>query len=335
MILVSTSTSKPARPSQVTLAGWMVIAGSVVIVLTVFDQIGTLHTLAVRQQVEKFLSEPPADGLGLSVDSAVRLLRVASMVAAGCAAAAAILGWHVLHRHRGARIALTVVAVPLFLTGVVAGPFFSSVVAVSALMLWSRPARDWFDGITRPEPRIVHPSGASAPSARIDAPIAPAGYPGFGSVRPGPQPDRRRPDQVLWACVLTWVLASLSTLVMIGSAVVLATDSSGLLDEVRRQNPDLESAGLTEQDIVIGVSLVLAVCAAWAIASMVLAWFVWRGRDWARIVLIVSAGLTAGLALLASLATFFALPLLIGSGVAMRLLLGKASSRWCREASHR
>ena len=46
----------------------------------------------------------PSTGLGLELESALTILRTMSMVAAGCAAAAAILGFHVLKRNRGARI---------------------------------------------------------------------------------------------------------------------------------------------------------------------------------------------------------------------------------------
>ena len=81
-------------------------------------------------------------------------MRTVSMVAAGLATAAAILGWHVLKRNRAARVGLSILAVPLFLCGLVTGGFLASVVAASVAMLWLAPARHWFDGTTphgRPE----------------------------------------------------------------------------------------------------------------------------------------------------------------------------------------
>src|SRR5687768_9591876 len=95
------------RPRQVTLAAWMVIGGSLLLVGGVFEQVSSLHRLETQESVSKLLAEPPFSGLGLELESAITILRTMSMVAAGCAAAAAILGFHVLKRNRAARLALT------------------------------------------------------------------------------------------------------------------------------------------------------------------------------------------------------------------------------------
>jgi hypothetical protein len=338
------SDAKQIRPSQVTMAGWMIIVGSVVVVLTVFDQLGSFQTVEMREAVQKFLGDAPGNGLGLSVDSALTLLKVLSMVAAGCATAAGVLGWHVLRRHRGARIALTVIAVPLFFTGMVAGGFFSSLVAASALMLWSRPARDWFDGVTRPRPVIVHPSGAREPgtlpevgpvvgsdaASAVQPVVEPLPYAGFGAPVPVAAQVRTRPGQVLWACLLTWAFSTVTLAILVVTSVALATDGTGLIEEARKQNPDLNSAGLTDPMLLVGVVVFLVVLVVWAVFAMVVAWFVWKGREWARITLICSAALTAGLSLIAVLTTFVTFALLIASGAAMRMLLNRRSADWCR-----
>ena len=102
------------------------------------------------------------------------------MVAAGCATAAAILGYQVLRRSRSARLALTLLAVPLFVTGLVTGGFTSSVVAASAVMLWFQPARDWFNGVVRePRPEVANR-------------VAPPAAPPYDGTRPGPGPARVR-----------------------------------------------------------------------------------------------------------------------------------------------
>ena len=93
------------------------------------------------------------DGTGIGVEEWLSILHTVSLVAAGCATAAAILGWHVLKRSRGARVGLSVVAVPLFFSGLFAGAFLSSMVAVAAALLWTKPSRDWFDGIAATPPR--------------------------------------------------------------------------------------------------------------------------------------------------------------------------------------
>ena len=96
-----------------TLAAWLIMVGSAIVVAMVFDRVGGLHTLETRDSVERFLAEPPGSDLGIGVDGVITLLRVVSMVTAGCATAAAILGYQVLRRSRSARLALTVLAVPL------------------------------------------------------------------------------------------------------------------------------------------------------------------------------------------------------------------------------
>ena len=140
------SDNTSARPSQVTMAGWTVIVGSVLVVVTVFDQVSSLHTVEVREAFQQALSEPMARNLGVTVDQVLVTVRVLSSIVAACAAATAILGWHVLRRHKPSRLALTVLAVPLFVCGIISGGFFTAFVAAGAMMLWSKPARAWFDG---------------------------------------------------------------------------------------------------------------------------------------------------------------------------------------------
>lgn len=185
------------------MAGWMIIGGSLLVVVTVFERMAGVNDLETRDAIEQFLSQPPGDGLGLDVPAVQSLIRVFSMIAGACAAAAAILGFHVLRRHKGARLALTVLAVPLFLSGLVADGFLSSLVAASAVMLWLEPSRDWFAGRAprpRPEPERREagrpeqlppsaPPGATAPPPT--APPAPAAsgprpHEGFGTSASAP-----------------------------------------------------------------------------------------------------------------------------------------------------
>jgi hypothetical protein len=133
------------------MAAWMIMLGSVFVVITVFEMVAGLRSIETREAVQGFLDEPPGQGLGLSVETVLMLLKTAGMVAAGCATAAAVLGGYVLKRHRQARVALTVIAVPLFVTGLVAGGFMSALVAAASVMLWLTPAKEWFDGKPIPE----------------------------------------------------------------------------------------------------------------------------------------------------------------------------------------
>ena len=168
------------------MAGWVTILGSAAVVLTVFDLIANLRSLDTRERVQKAISEPPLDGMGIDTQQVLSVMHVLAMVAAGCATAAAILGWHVLRRNKQARLWLSVLAVPLFLAGLVTGGFLSSMVAVAVVMLWTRPARDWFDG-RAPSPVLdggrqdrQDPDG-DGPDRPAPPPSTPGAYQGFGS----------------------------------------------------------------------------------------------------------------------------------------------------------
>ena len=342
---------KLIRPNQVTMAGWMVMVGSVIVVITVFDQLAGLRSVEMREGVQKFLSEPPGEGLGLSVDGTLSIIKAISLVAAGCATAAAILGWHILRRDKGARLALSLLAVPLFLTGIVAGGFFSALVAASALMLWTQPARDWFDGVSRSRqaaeakapPTHAHPTPApptpAPPAGPTEPPAAgpagpaaqPAPYHHFGVATPAPPAvPVRRPDSVVWAAVLTWIFSGLTLIVLAASGFVFAQDPHGLLADARRQQPSFADAGVTDSVLITAVVVMMSVFAVWALVAAVLAVFVWRGREWARIALAVSAMVAGVVSIIGVVAGGITLPLLVACGVATRLLLAPPAAAWCR-----
>lgn len=313
--------SPNARPRQVTLAGWLTMLGSVFVVLLVFDRVAGLHSIETRESVERFLAEPPGRDLGLGVDGVLSILRTLALVAGGCATAAAILGWHVLKRSRSARLGLTILAVPLFLTGMVTGGFVSSVVAASAVMLWLQPARDWFDGITR-QPAAAPsapatPAAAPAPTPVVAAPAQPATA----------VPTAARPSAVTWACILTWAGSGITALGAIASGVLLALQPDVLLDQVHEQNPELDAQGISD-DLLIGVTFaMLAGFVAWAVAAAVVAVFVLRGLEWARITLIISAATAGAVFLLGSVLGAFLLALTLATCAMTVVLLVRPEVR--------
>ncbi len=154
---------KTARPRQLTMAGWFVVGGSIFLLLSVFDTFTTLNSVEMREEIAKGLASPMGQGMGLSVSEALSLMRVGLMVAGACAAAAAVLGFFVLQRHRGARVALSVLAVPILFTGLLTGGLIGALVAAATVMLWSGPARDWFAGRPVREVRRPERSDKSGP----------------------------------------------------------------------------------------------------------------------------------------------------------------------------
>ena len=128
------------------MAAGFVIGGSVFLLLTVFDSLTTLNSIETRDEITKMLTSPTGEGLGITMSQALAGMRVGLMVAGACAAAAAVLGIYVLKPNQGARLALSILAVPILLTAPLTGGITGALVVVAILMLWTGPARDWFAG---------------------------------------------------------------------------------------------------------------------------------------------------------------------------------------------
>jgi len=336
------------RPPQVTMAGWVAIVGSVFVVIGVWEVIANLRSLDTRERTEDMLSDSPMDGTGIGVEEWLSIMHTVSLVAAGCATAAAILGWHVLKRSRGARVGLSVVAIPLFFSGLFAGAFLSSMVAVAAALLWTKPSRDWFDGIaatpaTTPS-RFGIPGGSaersggwppgpgtapppSGPPTSLPPPEGspyplppPPGMPSTAMPAQRPAFSTARPTELLQACLVTWVCAGV---VLLGSAMVvlaLAVQPS-LAQDLYDQDSSFADAGLTPSTIRSFFLALFSVLAVWSTAAIVLAVFAFTGRNWARLGL-VGCAVTAGVLCLAVAlgSPFLILPALACGGSAFLLL---------------
>ncbi len=155
-----TEKSKLVRPSQVTMSAWMALVGSLLLVVTLFDSVSRLRTVEFRESITEFLSTQPGSGLGLDIAQVVEFLRVLMLVSGAAAAAAAVLAIYVLQRHKAARVGLTVAAAALVLTlataaaipdAPVSGGFLPVMIAFAAISLWTKPARDWFNGVPATE----------------------------------------------------------------------------------------------------------------------------------------------------------------------------------------
>jgi hypothetical protein len=308
-----------SRPRQVTLAGWMLMAGSTLAVLLVADRLAGLHSLETRQAVERFLAQPPGSDLGLEVDGALGLIRTAAMVTAGCATAAGILGYQVLRRSRSARLAVTLLAVPIFLAGLVTGGFVTSVIAASAAILWLQPSRAWFDGTTPPERPAAAVARTAGPAPTMQAFASPTGPP-VAAAYPPPL-TARRPAPVLWACVVTWVATGLTVVGLVASGVVLAVRSEVMLDQAHRQNPELASEGVTDQMLIVATYVLIAGLLLWCIAAAVVAALVLRRVAWARIALLVSAAAASACCLIGAAVGAVALLLPLAASVTTLALL--------------
>jgi len=339
------SEPKPVRPPQTTVAGWLVVGGSVVVVVMALGQGAELHSLDTRDAVEEYLSGPPGDQLGLGVQGMLTLLRVVWTVTAVSAAAAAVLGWYALRRSRGARLALSVLAVPLFLTsfffvGLPGASALPAMVTAAVVMLWLQPSRDWYDGITRaaPAPPPPLPTPPTAPTGRdplldLPPPVAPPLHPTPYAARASGSatPAERRPASVTWACVLAW-LSTAAVFGLLGLVlVVMVASPDALLEAAHRENPELANQGMTDAELRTSTYVACALAMAWSAAAAALALLAWRRVRWAAMGLAVSAGLASLLCLISVVGSLVVMLVpLAACAVTLALLLRPESTAWFR-----
>ena len=254
------------RPSQTTMAAGMVIAGSVLVVVTVGEQLATINSLETRRVVEQFLAEharhrarrlagaagaayrPDGGGRVRHRGGRARLPRPPAQPpgparALGAGAAA------VLRRARdrrlpdlaggrrdGAAVARPLARVVRRHTDPGAGPPRSPRAAAAGLAVGSAPARH------RP---------AATCRRRTRGPSAQPRRPWSRTWPPQPSAPARRPDAVVWACVLTWAFSAITVAVLGASLTLLLADASLVWAELDRQNPGLVAqSGLTRDDLM-------------------------------------------------------------------------------------
>jgi hypothetical protein len=351
-------TQNPAtgRPPQVTAAGWVAMVGSGFLVLGLYDAIATLRSIDNRELVTDLLQTSPYSGLGFTVEQWLDLTQGVFTIAGACAAVAAVCGFYVLQRSKGARLGLSLAAIPLFVSGFIpGGPFTSALVAVSAVLLWTGPARDWFAGrpvrqpaprrpVSTPPPVSPPPPGSQQtppsvppsmpppvwPPADGSDPVAPgaAPYSGFGSPRPRPvdAPVTQRPPALLAACVITWVCAVIVAGVMSLLVLGLASDPS-VMDDVLAQQPRVAELGFTADQWRTGAFVFSAICVTWSVIAAVLALLVTLRIRWARPLLIASAVLSGLFSFLAVTAIVPVVTAVAGM-VTAYLLMRPEVSRW-------
>ena len=324
-----------ARPRQVTFAGWMIMIGSAVVVFSAFERIAGLRSIESQESVIEFLSKPPGEDLGLSLDQMLDLIQVLSLIAGACATAAGILGFWVLKGSKQARVGLTVLAAPLLIAGLATGGFVSSLVAVSALMLWLQPARNWFAGRPPPAPpALPAPAPAMAQFAETPppAPTEPVPWPTPYGTREA-APRLARPPAVVWACVLTWVFSGF-VLVGLGLTVLVLIASPDLLfDELHRQNPDLADQGMTDGEIKAATFAMAGLFLPWCVVASGFAIQTFRGVPWGRRALLICASVAGAVSLLGMFASAIMVLPFVATVATVALLSRPEVRAWFAAAS--
>lgn len=342
------------RPGQATLAGALIIGGSVFVVLAAWQRISTLHTLAVQEELQKVLTEPMTADLGLDADGLATVIRVLCLVGAGAATASAILGVQVFKRSASARLALTALAPLLFVGGLATAGFLAPMVLAGIALLWLQPTRDWYAGrpwMQRLEERqaarlaAIRSATRPAPPSRFDQPGQPGqpSQPGQPGHLPGPLAGPvtgvappatgpvvgARPPALVAACAITCVAAVAIVLLVAGMVAYVSANSEKLFAEVMKDQPSwLDSSQVTEQDLVAGIYVLMAGVTACALGAIVLAALAFVGQNWARIVLAIGAAAGAALALFLALGAWPLVILVAALAGTTSLLLRPEVSRW-------
>lgn len=360
---MSQETQSP-RPGQATLAGWLIIGGSIILLISAWQRISGLTTLEVQEEFRTALAEPPLSSTGMTLTDLTQVVRIASMVAGAAATAAAILGFHALRRSTGARLALTGLAPVVMVAGFAVGGFFAPLIVAGVVMLWLAPTRHWFAGRPWSNPTPASRSGETKPDpfqhstperpdddAAVGGPAsyhgvsqappaeqtfaAPGSEPGTVATRPLPPyaadrgPGRGpRPGALVGACVLTWAMSSLVALMMGLTALAMLVARDELFDEFERQQPDFDYQGLARADLAVGAVVVAALVVVWCVAAIVLAALAFRGAAWARIALVVCSIATGVVCLAAAIANPLLIVVAIAAAVAAGLLLRRDVADW-------
>ena len=218
-----------------------------VVVLTALGEGAALHSLDTREAVEDYLAAPPGDQLGLGVQGMLSLLRVAGRWPRLCGGRRRCSAGSRCSAPRAPRLALSVLAAPLFVTsflyvGSPAG-IVPAMVSAAVVMLWFQPARDWFDGIAReaPAPPRPLPAPPTTPTGRdplldLPPPTAPPLHPTPYAAAPPPTATAARPASVTWACVLAW-LSTAAVFGLLGLVLVVMLASPRPCSMPRTRTP--------------------------------------------------------------------------------------------------
>lgn len=345
------------RPRQVTVAAWLIMLGGAAVIVTAYQQMATLHSMATREAVQKWLSSAPFGPSTFGVGDVLTALHVLALVAGACAAASVVLGWYALQGSRPARIALSVLAVPLLVSGLGGGGIFSTVVAVAALLLWMPPAREWFRGeplptppapeaepppaapVQAPPPQSQPPAGVQPPPPYPPShgwqPFPPAWHPSYAS-RPPHLTQRsiqrriQRPAAVVTAVLLTWIFSALSVLLMVGSCAYVLSDQTGVWRRALAQSPQLADRGVTPHELATMVCVMAALVVVWCVATAVVSVFVWRGAAWARTTAIVLVSISLAALVFTVIVSVVAL---VPASAAVVTIVGLSrveAREWCR-----
>lgn len=318
------------------MAAVMVMLGAAYVVLSLWDTASRLRSLESRTFIETFLDSSGLESR-LSVEASIQAAYILAALAALCAVAAVAFGWQALQRSTSARVVLSVLAVPLFFSGLITGNFASALVAAATAALWLSPSREWFAGQPIPAPAARAPGGmrvweqsartsgdstGEPTSGATPAPAASAGWSVSSST------SDQRPGPVTAALVITVLAASTVFAITMAALVLAISQPDTVLEAVRRQNPDLDERGVSES-LVMNTTYVMAVLVLiWSALAIGLAVMTARRNAWGARALMICAAVCAGVSVLATLGSPIALVPALAAFATVRCLRHPSAREW-------
>lgn len=149
------SASPGRRPREVTFGGMQAIIGSAVALLGVISIAEQLDSATVRDALAELSDDPRFASFDLTVEGIRSLMRYTLMALGVMSVTSLIMGIFVLRRHRASRIVLTVLGSFVALGSLAGGPtgwIVAAYVGVSLYLLWTKPARAWFNPANHSQP---------------------------------------------------------------------------------------------------------------------------------------------------------------------------------------
>ena len=176
------------------------------------------------------------------------------------------------------------------------------------------------------DPYGAAPNPYGAPSSSY--PSQQYGTPAYGTPYGSQSDPGKRPGTVTGAAITTLVLSGLVGLLMLFGTIALAASKNDILrrvqDEMDRQNPQTSFNADSVYGAILAVCIVIIV---WCLIACLLAVFVLRRSNGARITLVVSCAVTAILSLLAIGSVVSGITL-IASIVVIVLLFTGGANEW-------
>jgi len=179
-----------------------------------------------------------------------------------------------------------------------------------------------------PENPYGQPPPPQQPYGQQPYPPQPYGQPAYGVM--GRDPNAR-PGTVTAAAIITMILSGLCAVLFFGLAAIMGVAKSDFLDEMQKE-VNKQDTSITRSDLesIYGVIVaVMVIFAIWCVIAFVLAIFVLRRSNVARILLVVSSSV-AGLLSLLAITSGASVVTLGGTVAVIVLLFAGGASDWFR-----